>query len=145
MKQFKAFTIESNSGIMLALKTPVTVTSIISKNAADVVATWDTGASRSCISKRIVEYLNLKPVGLNTYNTAAGSVECYEYVINVILPNSVCCRQILVSEFSGAENTDMLVGMDIICLGDMAITNANGITMMSFRIPPANEHTNYLE
>ena len=36
---------------------------------------------------------------------------------------------------SSAEDFGMLIGMDIITLGDFAITNLNGQTVMSFRLP----------
>lgn len=32
-------------------------------------------------------------------------------------------------------NIDLLIGMDIISLGDFAITNVNGKTTFSFRLP----------
>jgi hypothetical protein len=33
---------------------------------------------------------------------------------------------------------DMLIGMDVINLGDFAVTNYNGRTMFSFRMPSAD-------
>jgi len=32
-----------------------------------------------------------------------------------------------------------LIGMDVITLGDFSITNHNGITCMSFRVPSSHE------
>ena len=36
------------------------------------------------------------------------------------------------------EGCDLLIGMDIINLGDFAITNKDGVTMLSFIMPSLN-------
>ena len=36
----------------------------------------------------------------------------------------------------------MLIGMDVICMGDFAVSNYNGRTAFTFRMPSMNE-TNY--
>ena len=44
----------------------------------------------------------------------------------------------------GAPGLDALIGMDIIAAGDLAITNANGKTVVSYRIPPDAFHIDYV-
>lgn len=56
------------------------------------------------------------------------------YLVNIFLPNQVVFSKIRVTkgEFPGA---DILIGMDVIGSGDFAVTNNNGRTVFSFRIP----------
>ncbi len=35
----------------------------------------------------------------------------------------------------GNQGIDLLIGMDIIGLGDFAVTNLNGVTQFTFRLP----------
>ena len=50
------------------------------------------------------------------------------------MPNGVAFAGALVTE-SPLVGFDVLLGMDIIALGDLAITNVNGKTWLSFRTP----------
>ena len=63
--------------------------------------------------------------------------------MNFILPNQVMIANITVpkGDFRGA---DVLIGMDIIRLGDFSITNYQGITKMSYRTPSI-KHIDYVE
>jgi hypothetical protein len=47
-------------------------------------------------------------------------------------------------EFTSDKMFDILIGMDIITLGDFAITNANHRTVVSFRIPPDTKHIDFV-
>jgi hypothetical protein len=38
---------------------------------------------------------------------------------------------------------DVIIGMDILTLGDLAITNHNHRTVLSFRIPPDAKHIDF--
>lgn len=56
--------------------------------------------------------------------------------IHHLLRNNVIVSDILVigSEI-GNQGIDLLIGMDIIGLGDFAVTNLNGVTQFTFRLP----------
>ena len=59
-----------------------------------------------------------------------------EFIVNLFLPNHVCIAGILATEFPAShERFSVLVGMDVICLGDLSVTNLNGMTWVSFRTP----------
>ena len=45
---------------------------------------------------------------------------------------------VMALEFDNDEY-DVIIGMDVICKGDFAITNLNGKTTFSFRIPSEKE------
>lgn len=106
------------------------------------VAIWDTGASRTVINKNVAEKLGLEPISTTTIQTANGSVDASVYCICLILPHQVGISTMEVSE-ANLGNIDVLIGMDVIAQGDFAITNNNGKTMMSFRIPSL-EHIDFV-
>ena len=58
------------------------------------------------------------------------------YLVDVGLPNSYIVPDIRVVDVDALiGGADALIGMDIITPGDFSITNFNGQTMMSFRMP----------
>ncbi len=57
------------------------------------------------------------------------------YVVQFYLPNQVAISGALVTEFPGSSNFGAIIGMDVIGLGDLAITNWSGRTFMTFRTP----------
>jgi hypothetical protein len=96
---------------------------------------WDTGATASCINQKIVDDLKLIPLGKTEISTANGLKDVNTYLIDIGLPNNVIVQNVLVSCADLGNNLDLLIGMDIISLGDFAITNVNGRTIFSFRLP----------
>ena len=85
------------------------------------------------ISPRVAAELGLMPVGVKPIQTANGTYEAYAYVVDVMLPNKLVIRGVEVSE-SDLKVCDALIGMDIISMGDMKITNMP-TTKFIFRIP----------
>ena len=106
-------------------------------------ALWDTGATKSSISQRVVNDLGLIPVGQGINHTAAGVVPTKMYLINILLPCGVGFPSLMVTS-SDLGNLDVLIGMDVICKGDFSITNLNGKTTFSFRAPSL-ETIDYIE
>lgn len=96
---------------------------------------WDTGATNSAISQRVVDECGLKPIGMVEVSHAGGTNHCETYLVNILLRNNVGISAIRVTKGNLGTNADVLIGMDIITLGDFAITNMNGKTVFSFRIP----------
>lgn len=73
-------------------------------------------------------------------NTANGIATQKTYTIDVGLPNRVIIQGIIATEIDElSSGCDSLIGMDVITLGDFSITNHNGSTCMSFRIPSGHE------
>jgi len=97
-------------------------------------AIWDTGATNSCISKKIVDACDLKPISIAESHTANGISRRPVYLVNVLLRNNVGIPNLRVIE-ADIYGADMLIGMDIIAHGDFAITCPNGKTVFTFRIP----------
>src|SRR5438046_39421 len=98
-------------------------------------ALWDTGASKSVISQDLAKTLNLTATGATNFNHAGGMSVSPTYIVHFYLPNRVGITGILVTEFPAQANFGAIIGMNVITIGDMAITNVAGQTWMSFRIP----------
>ena len=109
-----------------------------------VKAQWDTGASSSCISHDVVSQLSLTPTGAKYIQTPSGLSQVNTYLVDVILPNNVYINDLVVCDSEiGAQGIGMLVGMDVINLGDFAVSNYADKTVFSFRIP-SKKTTNYV-
>ena len=104
------------------------------------VAVWDTGANGTVITKQVADELGLKPIGITEVYHAQGKGLTNEYLVNVALLNGVIIPGVRVTEGILA-GCDVLIGMDIIAMGDFAVTNANahGGTTLSFCIPSVAE------
>ena len=143
MEDFLAFTLKSD-GIMTMLKTDALILSSIRNKEKPYEpkmwrGLWDTGASKSSITQRIVDDLNLIPVGNTNISTANGVVTVKTYFVDFGLPNGVTVKNVLVSCADLGDDIDILIGMDIIRHGDFSITNVNNKTTFSFRTPSVEE------
>jgi hypothetical protein len=102
----------------------------------ETTALWDTGASKSVITKATANSLDLTPTGEIQLQHAGGSDLVNTYVVNFFLPNKVGIAGIVVCECKDlSNNVGAIIGMDIIRMGDFSITNVNKQTMMSYRFP----------
>lgn len=101
------------------------------------LAQWDTGATHTCISKNVVSHLGLIPIGQRPIKTPSGKEIVNEYRIDVKLQNeNVLLNDVFVIDSEiGDQGIDVLIGMDIISLGDFSVTNYNSKTVFSFRVP----------
>ena len=102
----------------------------------EITAIWDTGATSSVISQRVVEACGLKRTGTQRvyYAHSEDPVDVSAFLVNIRLPNNVE-RQGLPVTLGAPQGADILVGMDIIGVGDFAVTNRDGKTKFSFRLP----------
>jgi hypothetical protein len=99
-------------------------------------ALWDTGATRSVVTSATAAALGLVPVGRTQVHHAGGTSYSNTYLVNVFLPNNVGVVGVLVSECENiVDDFGAIIGMDIITQGDLAMTNVNNETCMSFRVP----------
>lgn len=98
------------------------------------IATWDTGATNTVISEKVVKECNLIPTGVIKVSTAGGVMDAYTYVINIVLPDNVQINNLKVTG-GKLGDTDVLIGMDIITRGDFAVSNYNGQLKFTYREP----------
>lgn len=98
------------------------------------IAIWDTGATASVISQKVVDDCGLKPIGMTLVHGVHGSDQAEQYLVNIGLPNGVGFANVTVTK-GKLGDVHVLIGMDIIRIGDFVITNKDGKTVMSFRTP----------
>ncbi len=98
-------------------------------------AIWDTGATNSAITSRVVTECGLKPVPRAIVHTAGGDTECPVYSVCIRLPNEAGFAQVRVTEATITDGIDMLIGMDLIGEGDFAVTTSDGKTTLTYCHP----------
>jgi hypothetical protein len=101
-------------------------------------ALWDTGATGSVISKNVAAQLALPSAGPKLVYHGGGSHTVNTYDVNIYLPNNAAIPNVTVSE-GILQGFDVIIGMDIITLGDFSLTHVNGKTCFSFRMPSIKE------
>ena len=78
---------------------------------------WDTGATTSVLNTYIIQKLNLLEISMKTIRTASGETQCFDYYVDIALPNEMKFKKLLVSGLPLEKEIDALIGMDIIGKG----------------------------
>ena len=92
------------------------------------------------LSHRIASELQLQLHTREQLYTAAGTIVINTHFVDIEFPNGLYIPNIKVYESNLEEHgIDMLIGMDIISLGDFAVTNYDGQTKYLFRYPSSNK------
>ena len=98
-------------------------------------AVWDTGATATIITEKVVSGCGLKESGETELHGVLGSETTPTYLVDVFLPNKVRVVEVTVPKAPLTGDSDILVGMDIIGMGDFAVSSYQGNTCFSFRVP----------
>ena len=131
----QAFT-NKYDGLTNVIATQVIVTNIYNSKSATFTAVWDTGAMRTTISQKVADTIECLATDKATMIGVGGDPkEVNVYDIDLRLPNNVTIKNLSVLSASGIGNCDVLIGMDIISMGDFAITNCDKKTIMTFSMP----------
>lgn len=101
----------------------------------ELVAVWDTGATGTSITQALADILELDEIGTVEIRGVTGSCCCKKYLVSLHLPNGVVIQEIEVASLDGDIGCDVLIGMDVINKGDFAVSNFNGNTTFTFRMP----------
>lgn len=96
---------------------------------------WDTGATNSVITQKVVDDCHLKPIGMARVNHCNGVSNVEVFFINMMLPNKIGIVNLRVTKGILLGENDVLIGMDVISKGDFCISNFNNNTWFTFRIP----------
>lgn len=122
-----------------------TITVVNGDKRVSATALFDTGATNTCISDRIVKSLDLISTGEKDTGTANGPITCNTYLVDIELPNQVTVQGVEVANPEINNSVfDVLIGMDILNLGDFAISNFEGKTTFTLRIPSIRK-TDYVD
>lgn len=102
-----------------------------------IKALWDTGATHTAISDRLAAEMEIPSEDFARVSTASGILRVPVYLIQLGLPNHFVFEEVEVVEFaySDEDDFDLIIGMDVMTQGDLAITNFEGKTVFSFGIP----------
>ena len=138
----RAFT-TSYGGISRELYNTITVVNKIKNIKKEYKALWDTGATDTIISKKVVEECGLIPTSRTSVDTAGGTVTANRYFVDLILPDNIKINNLMVPELV-LSHSDLLIGMDIINKGDFSVSNYEGQTKFTFRIP-SMAHSDHVE
>jgi predicted aspartyl protease len=127
-------TINQNISNVLTNEVFVVPSADMTRQPVSAKALWDTGAMCTVLSNELASELNLKPISIELISTPSGAMEARMFVVDLILPNDIEIKRV---QALGAypSSCDMLIGMDVIGLGDFAVTNYLHQTTFSFRIP----------
>jgi hypothetical protein len=125
--------------------TPVTLHAVPFNSSLSLStnALWDTGASMSAITPEIKGKLKVTPVDKKTIAGIHSTQVVDVVLITVELPNSVIKMNIKVAVCNITSNVGMIIGMDIISLGDLALSNGDEQTLLSFAVPPFLEKIDF--
>jgi predicted aspartyl protease len=102
-------------------------------------ALYDTGATHSAISPQVVADLNLASIGARTVGVGGGTLATTSHLVNIALPNKVMFGMNQVAKMVLLGGVDALIGMDILGMGDFAVTHHEGKTTFSFCVPSRRE------
>jgi predicted aspartyl protease len=99
-------------------------------------ALWDTGATFSAITQSIQKELGLTQIGSKLIRVATGIQKVPVVILTLELPNDLLKQNIEVAVCNFSSDIGMIIGMDIITLGDFVLLHGNRHTEFSFTIPP---------
>ena len=120
------------------IKTDVRISNPKSGTRINTKGIWDTGATNSVITKSTAQALGLIPISMASVIGVHGSKVVPVYRVSITLNNENISLETEVTEceeLSDIQSVGMLVGMNIIGMGDFSISNFNGETTMTFRVP----------
>jgi hypothetical protein len=129
----------------LKLMTEAEMYDVSQSQKIKVSALWDTGAMLSAITPEIAHRLNLVPFNRVKVN-GINNISMADMVkVSIRLPNLAMVNNISVSVCNLVKDVDLLIGMDIIQLGDFSISNGAGKTLFTFAMPPFEDKTDLYE
>jgi hypothetical protein len=138
--------------IVPELKTPIkvspvsTLTPALKDTSVMVNAIWDTGATCTVITHELQRQLNLYPVRKAIAKGVNSITKTDMVIISITLPNGAVIQGVtaMVADIN-SDGSHVLIGMDVITLGDFSISNTDSETVFSFAIPPFKERLTLVE
>ena len=111
------------------------VTTIPSPYPHKLKAVWDTGAMVTGITRKLALDLGLDKIGERLSHGVTGCEVCNHFLVSLYLPGNIVIPALEIGDCGGNIGCDILIGMDVIQLGDFACTNYMGNTTFTFRVP----------
>jgi len=143
-KRYYAFDTEYKK-IAREITTPVSIFSSHTSaegKCVETYAVWDTGATHSVLSPKIVQDLDLFPI-----DTCIVRGINHDQISDIVIASICITSDLLLTgkrfSVNNIPGADVLLGMDIITMGDFIINNAEGQTLFSFVIPPFKDKISF--
>ena len=134
------------SSIQKRIVTPINISNTLiekHKNATPVCVTenalWDTGATISAITPKLVRDLSFIPAGTMAISGITGALDVEFILATIQLPNGILRPNIKMAVCDFSQNLNIILGMDIITLGDFELLHGNNSTVFSFTSPPSEK------
>lgn len=123
--------------VIRVLESPVQLSPLEGGNPKLTKAIWDTGAVGSVIDERLAAELQLTPVYQTSVRTMYGVFEArvYDILLEIMETVRLPLRVVGGYDLSDDGSIGFLIGMDVISLGDFSLSNHEGKTTLSFRVP----------
>jgi hypothetical protein len=103
-------------------------------------AKWDTGATVTCISHELAETIGVEPDYTYAIGTSNGQSIENGYKLGLVLPNGMEVSPVdMIESDIHRLGFDMLIGMDVITRGDLAVSSKGSSTQFTFRMPSLEE------
>ncbi len=112
-----------------------TPTDFEGENAIKCSGIWDTGSHGCVISSKLIESLKPPFIGFKLISGVLKKGWSPEYLLNIHLSDDFIIKGVGACEGSNLDDNEFLIGMEVINMGDFAITNVNQKTAFSYRIP----------
>ena len=125
------------TGIVHELRIPVFVAATgdtIDKNIT-LSAIIDTGATNCAITSKAAQKIGALPIGMIDVSGVHGVDNVQLYAIDMLLPSDIFLQDVQACDMDNSVACDVLIGMDVLVRGDFCLTNFQGKTTFSFRIP----------
>ena len=111
--------------------------------AKPFTAIWDTGATNSVLSQKVIDDCGLTQTGLAEVHGVNSVTMEPTFLVSIQLPSGVAYAEVQVTRGTLPHSSHVLIGMDIIATGDFVITNKDGVTWWSF-CWPSTRRTDYV-
>lgn len=140
--------IQTYSGRAVELVTPLVLKNPRNGKEKKILAIWDTGATGTVITKDVFEELDILTIDVIGVSGVNSRSQAHVGIADIVFGDGVLKltgSRVMACDSIGSEKAKMLIGMDIITMGDMSISNYGDTTHFSFAIPPFENRTNLFD
>jgi hypothetical protein len=112
----------------------------------EVNALWDTGTTLTFIKPEIRDRLKLRMVRVDSPASIAGLgglVKADFTIVSIFLTSNFAIEYCPAYVVDFPVKFDMVIGIDIINMGDFAVCNTENKTSFSFVVPPLSDRINF--
>ena len=97
------------------------------------------GIQKRIITPKLVNDLGFIPAGTMSISGISGALDVEFILAAIQLPDGILRQNIKMAVCDFSQNINVILGMDIISLGDFQLFNGNNNTVFSFTSPPSEK------